>query len=141
MEPRPYRPHHLGRAGEDEAVRFLHSLGYRICARNWRGSCGEVDVIALSEAATATSQRSALSEISARRAHDEFVFVEVKTRSSTTFGDPFEAITPEKYRRLYRLAREWIALNHPRAPWRIDVILLLKSVHGFELVHHKGLVA
>lgn len=131
MQSRPYKPHHLGRAGEDEAVRFLDSLGYAICERNWRGSCGEVDVIALAGGGYDNKN------VNSR----EFVFVEVKTRSSLIFGDPFEAITPEKYRRLFRLAREWISTHHPHAPWRIDIILLLKSANGFELVHHKGLIA
>lgn len=126
MATPPYRPHYLGRIGELEAVRYLCSLGYEICAQNWRGSIGEIDIIA-----TQTQLHNVR----------EFIFVEVKTRSSRTFGDPFEAITSEKYRRLYRLAREWIALHQPRSPWRIDVILLLKNSHGFELVHHKGLIA
>ena len=115
-------PHLLGRQGEDAAAKFLLSSGYTIIERNWRGSSGEVDIIARAESG-------------------EFVFVEVKTRASLRFGDPFEAITPEKYRRIFRLAREWSALWQPKASWRIDVILLLQNPVGFELVHHKGLIA
>lgn len=117
-----HAPHLLGRRGEDEAVRYLDSCGYAILERNWRGSLGELDVIALSS-------------------RGEIVFIEVKTRSSLRFGDPFEAITPEKYRRVFQLSREWIALHQPRAPWRIDAILLLRRGERFELVHHKGLIA
>ena len=108
-----------------EAVRYLRTCEYLILERNWRGSQGEIDVIA----------RSAGSEMS------EVVFVEVKTRSTLQFGDPFDAITPEKYRRIFLLAREWISLHKVREPWRIDVILLLKNRSGFELVHHRGLIA
>ena len=115
-------PHQLGRQGEFEATRYLLSCGYAILDRNWRGSSGEIDIIALADGV-------------------EIIFVEVKTRGSLRFGDPFDAITPEKYRRIYQLAREWIALHHPKAPWRIDVILLLKNGTHFELVHHKGLIA
>lgn len=115
-------PHHLGRTGEDEAARYLRSCSYLILDRNWRGSGGEIDIIALADGV-------------------EIVFVEVKTRGSLRFGDPFDAITPEKYRRIYLLAREWIAFHRPRAPWRIDVILLLKNGANFELAHHKGLIA
>lgn len=115
-------PHTLGRVGENEAARFLLNSGYLIIDRNWRGSYGEIDIIARSDA-------------------NEIIFIEVKTRSSLRFGDPFDAITPEKYQRIFRLGREWIALHHPRTSWRIDVILLLKSNSGFELIHHKGLIA
>lgn len=115
-------PHALGKAGEDEAVRYLRTCEYLILERNWRGSQGEIDVIARSEG-------------------NEIVFVEVKTRSSLQFGNPFDAITSEKYRRIFLLAREWISLHKVREPWRIDVILLLKNSSGFELVHHRGLIA
>lgn len=121
----PHQPHLLGRKGEDEAVRYLLSCGYLIIERNWRGSCGEVDIIA-----GAHGEES-----------EEIIFIEVKTRSSLRFGDPFDAITTSKYRRIYTLAREWIAIHHPRSPWRIDVILLVANRMGFELVHHKGLIA
>lgn len=121
----PHHPHLLGRKGEDEAVRYLLSCGYLIIERNWRGSCGEVDIIA-----GARCEES-----------EEIIFIEVKTRSSLRFGDPFDAITTSKYRRIYTLAREWVAIYHPRSPWRIDVILLVANRMGFELVHHKGLIA
>ena len=115
-------PHQLGRRGEEAAARYLVSCNYALLDRNWRGSVGEIDLIALADGV-------------------EIVFVEVKTRGSLRFGDPFDAITPEKYRRIYQLAREWIALHHPRAPWRIDVILLLKRGAHFDLTHRKGLIA
>ena len=117
-----HTPHQLGKSGEIAAVKFLIESNHAILARNWRGTHGEIDIIALGKG-------------------EEIIFVEVKTRSTARYGDPFEAITPEKYRRIFRLAREWIALHHPNSPWRIDVILLMKSVSGFELVHHVGLIA
>ena len=117
--------HRLGRAGEEIAARFLIACGYQLIERNWRGTGGEIDIIAVDNAIGG----------------DEYVIVEVKTRSSRAFGDPFDAITPEKYRRLYRLGREWIAAHQPHARWRIDVILLVKSFPGFEIVHHKDVIA
>ena len=122
---RSYRPHQLGKSGEDEAVGYLKDINYEILERNWRSAQGEIDIIALHRV-------NGVAEV---------VFVEVKTRTNTLFGDPFEAITPEKYRRMYLLAREWMVLNQPPLPWRIDVILLLKQGLGFEIIHHKGLMA
>lgn len=123
--PHSHQPHLLGRKGEDEAVRYLLACGYVIIERNWRGSRGEVDIIAGAHG----------------EGCEEIIFIEVKTRSSLRFGDPFDAITATKYRRIYKLAREWIATHRPRSPWRIDVILLVENRRGFELVHHKGLIA
>jgi putative endonuclease len=59
-----------------------------VVARNWRSRQGEIDLIV---------QRGS-----------ELVFCEVKTRSSATFGAPFEAVTGAKQQRLRRLAAEWL---------------------------------
>ena len=36
----------LGKEGEDEAVRYLETKGYRICHRNWRSGRKELDIVA-----------------------------------------------------------------------------------------------
>lgn len=79
----------LGRAGEQLAVDHLTALGWRILARNWRCSIGEIDIVALDGTTT--------------------VVVEVKTRSGVRFGHPLEAVTPIKLARLRRLAGAWCA--------------------------------
>ena len=58
----------LGRSGEDRAARHLAGLGYRVLERNYRTPQGEIDLIALDG--------------------DTVVFVEVKTRTSDSFGAP-----------------------------------------------------
>src|SRR3954464_14821429 len=78
----------LGRRGEDLAARYLTDLGYRILARNWRCRSGEIDLVA---ADLEPGRRT-------------IVFCEVKTRSGLGFGDPLEAITWAKGRRLGRPA-------------------------------------
>jgi putative endonuclease len=95
----------LGRRGERIAARALTSRGYEILDSNWRCPEGEIDLVALDGEA--------------------LVFIEVKTRTSTAFGHPFEAITPGKLSRLRRLAAAWLAANGPvrRATrLRIDAI-------------------
>jgi putative endonuclease len=95
----------IGALGEQLAVEHLTSLGLRVLTRNWRCRYGELDVIAVDDAAHTV------------------VFVEVKTRTSDQFGGVSQAVTPLKVRRLRRLAGLWLATQ--RGSWaavRIDVI-------------------
>ena len=95
----------IGALGEQLAVEHLQSLGLRVLIRNWRCRYGELDVIAADDAS-----RTA-------------VFVEVKTRTSDRFGGVAQAVTPQKVRRLRRLAGLWLAGQAGSwASVRIDVI-------------------
>src|ERR1700674_5274799 len=80
----------LGAQGEDAAVAWYRNASYEILDRNWRCAEGELDVVACSAAG------------------DVLVFCEVKTRSSGSFGTPFEAVTPAKQRRIRKLATRWL---------------------------------
>ncbi|MDN3310548.1 YraN family protein [Microbacterium oryzae] len=88
------RKDELGRAGEERAARYLASEGYEILDRNWRCAAGEIDIVAC------RGERLAV--------------VEVKTRSGTGYGHPFEAVDARKLKRLWRLAATW-AQAHPGA--------------------------
>lgn len=79
----------LGARGEDAVADRYRAAGYEILARNWRCREGELDIVA--------SRGRTL------------VFCEVKTRRSTAFGTPAEAITVTKQRRLRVLAGRWLA--------------------------------
>lgn len=95
----------IGALGEQLAVDHLRSLGLRVLDRNWRCRYGELDVIATDDAARIA------------------IFVEVKTRCSDQFGGVAEAVTPQKLRRLRRLAGLWLTTHD--GGWsqvRIDVI-------------------
>jgi putative endonuclease len=95
----------IGALGERLAVEHLQSSGLRVLARNWRCRYGELDVIAADDTARIV------------------VFVEVKTRTSDRFGGVEYAVTPEKLRRLRRLAGLWLARQDARwASARIDVV-------------------
>jgi putative endonuclease len=78
----------LGARGEEAVAAWYRARGYDVLARNWRCREGELDLVA------------------ARGR--QLVFCEVKTRSSTAFGAPVEAVTPAKQRRLRRLAARWL---------------------------------
>ena len=79
----------LGASGEQAAADWYVANGYGVVARNWRCRDGELDLIL--------------------RRGRAFVFCEVKTRSSTMFGAPVEAVTRTKQVRLRHLAARWLA--------------------------------
>ncbi|OBB61284.1 YraN family protein [Mycobacterium sp. 852013-51886_SCH5428379] len=112
----------IGAHGEQLAVEHLTDMGLVVLDRNWRCRHGELDVIA-SDPATRT-----------------VVFVEVKTRTSDRFGGVEQAVTPQKVRRLRRLAGLWLAGQHQR--WdgvRLDVIgIRLRRSATPEITHVQG---
>jgi len=73
-----------GEIGEDEAVRFLKKAGFKILERNFSCKSGELDVIA--------------------EDGDAVVFVEVKTRSSTSHGRASEFVDSKKQERIIKTA-------------------------------------
>jgi putative endonuclease len=75
----------LGDRGEREAARHLRRQRFRILARRYRTTLGEIDLIA--------------------RDGETIVFVEVKSRRH---GTPAEAVTIEKQRRLTLAALEFM---------------------------------
>ena len=92
----------LGENGEDIACKFLEKNGYSIIERNKHFSkfC-EIDIIAKYKKTT--------------------VFVEVKTRKTSNFGTPFEAITKTKYANLKKGVMFYITENKIK-DYQIDVI-------------------
>lgn len=84
----------VGRHGEDIAAAWLNEHGYVIVERNYRRRFGEVDIIA--------------------EQGEYLVFIEVKTRSSSRFGAPFEAVTMRKQQQLSRIADDYL-LHHGQA--------------------------
>jgi len=93
-----------GRQAEERAAQFLRERGYQIVCTNyhWRG--GEIDLIA--------------------RDGNCLVFVEVKARSSSSYGLPEEAVTLAKQHRLIRTARRYLAEHPSSLDLRFDVVAL-----------------
>ncbi len=112
----------IGALGEQLAVEHLESLGLRVLIRNWRCRYGELDVIAADDAARTV------------------VFVEVKTRTSDQFGGVVQAVTPQKVRRLRRLAGLWLASqDRSWAGVRIDVVgVRIGRKRSPEITHLQG---
>ncbi len=97
----------LGADGEAAVAQWYERRGYEVLARNWRCRDGELDLVV--------------------RAGRTFVFCEVKTRSSSAFGAPAEAVGREKQARLRRLAARWLEDAAPVRPAsiRFDVASVL----------------
>lgn len=103
--------------GERVAARHLAEDGMEILDRNWRCRDGEIDIVA--------------------RDADSLVFCEVKTRRTTDYGSPAEAVVAAKARRLRRLAAAWLAAHHVHAPEiRFDVVGVLPRPTGSAAVEH-----
>jgi putative endonuclease len=68
------------------------------------------------------------------------VFVEVKLRRGTGFGDPLEAVTPRKQERIRLMAGNCLAEENFAASFeevRFDVIGILLSTGKMEIRHVK----
>jgi len=92
----------LGARGEALAARWYEARGYTVVSRNWRCREGEIDLV-LAHGRT-------------------LVFSEVKTRSSSAYGSPAEAVTRTKQLRLRRLAMRWLDAHEVRpGSLRFDV--------------------
>jgi len=108
----------LGRKGEDIACKFLLQKGYKIIERNFRKSYAEIDIIGTKD--------------------NTLVFIEVKTRTSTNFGAPFESITYWKLKPLIKTAQFYASI-HPKLPQalRIDAIAVyIKRDSKVEKIDH-----
>ena len=100
-------PQRIGRVGEELARHHLEAGGYRVVASNYRCRWGEIDLVA--------------------RDGEEWVFVEVRTRRSDTYGGPEESVTEAKARRLILAAQDFLAQSAEAGDdpeWRIDLVAI-----------------
>jgi putative endonuclease len=92
----------LGQKGEGLAANFLRRKGYKIIAQNYKTSIGEIDIIA--------------------RDRETLVFIEVKTRESLQYGQPFEAVNRHKKRKIANVATLYLKRLAEIPPCRFDVV-------------------
>lgn len=96
--------YHAGHAAEAVVARVYEDCGIPICARNWRGSGGEIDLIG--------------------RQGDEVIFVEVK--SSRTHDIAASYVTQAQIARIFATVNEFLA-GEPKGlltDVRIDLALV-----------------
>lgn len=107
----------LGKAGEAAAERYLRRRGYRILARRWRCPQGEIDLVA--------------------EKAGEVVFVEVKTRTSDSYGGPEAAVSSAKSGRLRAAAYRYLSsAGLDDEPFRIDVVTVMPRGEGRARLEH-----
>lgn len=104
----------LGKLGEIAAKDYLIKKGYKIIRTNFRvGKLGEVDIIAFNG--------------------DYLCFVEVKTRQSTAFGLPCEAVNYRKQNTIRKIAAIYISHLNKETPVRFDIVEIIGKHKGYEL--------
>jgi putative endonuclease len=93
----------LGRWGEQEALRYLCSQGYRMIRQNYRCSFGEIDLIA--------------------QEAEIWCFIEVKTRRNHYFGFGYEALNGAKKEHLIQSAYNYLQEHQLiDVPFRFDLV-------------------
>jgi putative endonuclease len=108
--------HRRGVEGEKAAIRYLRAAGWHIVSHRFRMGRLEVDLVA--------------------RQGTLVAFVEVKTRLSTNFGSPLEAVTWHKQREIGRVAQAWVdRYGRPDDTYRFDVIGVTLSPRGSKIEH------
>lgn len=106
MEKGVIAPRDVFRIGEEAACRFLRKNRYKILCRNYRTSGGEIDIVAQTKTI--------------------MVFVEVKTRTSTDYAQPWEAVGYKKRKHLKSAAKAYVIENAVRGvDFRFDIISIV----------------
>lgn len=112
----------LGKWGEQEASNYLLRKGYTIIGRNIRTPHGEIDILA------------SMDQI--------LIFVEVKTRGNTVFGNPETGIDVRKLKHMEQSALFYIQNSNYEGTWQCDAIAILKSdPYPIEIVHFENVIS
>ncbi len=103
----------LGAQGEQEARKFLECKGLIFVAQNYHAFGGEVDLIFK------------------KPGSDEYIFVEVKTRTGDAAASGAEAITRQKFQRIIRAGTDFLLKKYPHKELPFfEVHAVLVSVDG-----------
>jgi putative endonuclease len=109
----------LGNNGEDVACEYLENKGYQILARNFVAKTGEVDIIA--------------------RDGDCVVLVEVKTKKSAYFTDPWVNVNKVKMGKIWKTGQIYLLQTGLiDYPIRVDVVsvILPSDLEGGSQIEH-----
>jgi putative endonuclease len=108
-----------GQVGEDLAAKYLRRQGFKILKKNLRNHLGEIDILA--------------------KEKSDIVIIEVKTKSTGSFGEGWEMVNYFKKLKLLQLAKE-LQKEYSSITIRIDVISIDLSKDKPEIKHFKNAV-
>jgi putative endonuclease len=107
----------LGFWGESIAADYLKKNGFVVVTRNYRCHHGEIDIIAREQAT--------------------LVFIEVKTRTSCSYGSAASAVTPTKQKQISRVAEHFLMVSaRSNCEARFDVIEVYGKQHSVTSINH-----
>ncbi len=104
-----------GNKGEKIAKDYLVNKGYSILATNYRARKAEIDIIC--------------------KVGSTVVFVEVKTRTSTKYGQPEEFVNEAKTAKIMEGAEAYMIENNWEGAIRFDIISVLMRDGKTEIKH------
>lgn len=111
----------FGNVGEEISCNYLEKKGYKIIERNFNSRQGEIDIIA--------------------KDGEEYVFIEVKTRSSILYGTPREAVNDFKQKHIYNCTKYYLHIHRlDNAFVRFDVIEIYFVKNKCQLKHLKNVI-
>jgi len=109
----------IGKKGEDLAAEFLVRKGFAVVKRNYRFKHAEIDLIVQKD--------------------DWTIFVEVKTRSSNSFGEPESFVGYKQGRKIFEAAEEFIFSTDWHGHIRFDIISVKLGATP-EIVHFEDAI-
>lgn len=105
----------FGKESEQEAVIYLENNEYTILERNYIYQSAEIDIIA---------QKGNI-----------LVIVEVKSRKSVYFGEPYSFVSPQKMKLLAKATNHYIEINNLDMEVRFDIISIIKNENEYSIQH------
>jgi putative endonuclease len=107
----------IGNEGEDIAAAYLESKDWLIFDRNYFFEKAEVDIVATDR--------------------NYIIFVEVKYRTNTYFGEPEDFITPKKEENIRKAAEAWLyERKMETAVARFDVLSIVQEGNKAPQIKH-----
>tara|TARA_B110000879_G_scaffold29095_1_gene39759 strand:- start:97 stop:456 length:360 start_codon:yes stop_codon:yes gene_type:complete len=105
----------LGQLGEDLAAQYLTLKNFEILERNYKWGKAEIDLVCKDD--------------------NLLVVVEVKTRQTDVYGQPFEAVTKSKQRQIIKVTNRYIQENDVELEVRFDVVSIVKNQYQTKIDH------
>ena len=107
--------HELGKKGETLAKNYLSQKNITVLHSNWRWQKAEIDIIA--------------------EHNKQIVFIEVKTRRSSRFGNPSEFVSNKKQELMRDAAEAYLEQHNLTNEIRFDIIGIILNSRNKKIEH------